>query len=442
MRQYKKVVDHIMKKQLVPCPLGTDCPYAKGNKIPNHYTTSATYKLHMSFVDQAKKTGASAADIAKDFMDKKQANIDKNNNYKVSEKTGARVYPDGSVSFMGIGKGKKWREASKEINAAMSQELKSKVRNIVLDKDELLHYVSFVMNNYQLSHNNQLLIQLQNKSGNVFHTSAQWEAMGYKVQPGARQAMVRRPLFGKRDALDDKGHPKKDRDGEPIKESYLIGYSFYGVFSDRDLDSTVKELPQHPLVKHFEANKHRTDITAPVALSQDITQVATQLGIDIRYVDKNEYSTIAGGAAGFCRNEGDKKVIYIDKTMADHAQSSTLAHEMGHILSGHLDDTEDRTYSTNYHRGEMEAEAEIFAYALTKDYDFDISEKTAEYLYSWGSKANEEMIDKALEKTGKAMSTYYETLDLLVNSGHTAKDAIDQANEKVKENYSKRTSSR
>lgn len=418
-----------MPKTTVPCPLGEHCPYAKGNKVPNHYTTSATYKLHEELAKKSSESGTSPDKVVQDFYAEK-------NNWTESNISDAKIRSDGTISFSGIGKGKEWFEAQKDINKAMTNEIKAGTASILIDPDKLARFTHFVASNYTLSYNNLRLVNMQSKIGSVFRTEAQWKEDGYELTPGVRQAMVRRPLFRKRDKKDDQGNVILGKDGKPEKEMYPFGFKFYGVYSDRDLNPDVKAPPMHPLHEHFQRNKNRTDITAPAALKEDITKVADSLGIGINYVSKNEKSTLASGAAGYATQENGKYQIYIDNTMQEHAQVSTLAHELGHVMCGHLSDDNTK----HLHRGDKEAQAEIFSYALTKDYDFDTSEETFAYLKSWvGDKGSK--IDDAFEEVSKVMGKYYARLQK-AETGTDQHEEMKAINQEISKRYKEKSPKR
>lgn len=378
------------------CPLGVNCPYYNGKKIPVHKTENKTYWDHLEMSRKQQSTNMSMDDILEEFKNKGQLTS--------SQISDAKIRTDGTLTFMGIGKGKNRREASKLINDSMEKEIKERMSKIAINKEELDKYIDFARTNYNFSSMNRVLIRAQKNSGSVFRTAAQWEEDGYQVRGNAISATVRRPYFTEKTRKDTNGNPVLDDNGEEIKDKFLSGYGFYGVYSERDLDETVKEPPKHPLVQHYDRWKNDNNLTASTAMKEDLNILAKELDIDVSYNNKND-SGLSNGASGYSTIRNGKYHIIIDNTMSEHAQVATYAHEMGHILSQHLSEDENRNYSDDYHRSEMEAEAEIFAYAFAKNYDVDNGEKTAVYLKSWNNEANPEQVRNAIDKAGKTIGT-------------------------------------
>lgn len=378
------------------CPLGVNCPYYNGKKIPVHKTENKTYWDHLEMFRKQQSTNMSMDDVLEEFKNKGQLNP--------SQISDAKIRTDGTLTFMGIGKGKNRREASKLINDSMEKEIKERMSKIAINKEELDKYIDFARTNYNFSSMNRVLIRAQKNSGSVFRTAAQWEEDGYQVRGNAISATVRRPYFTEKTRKDTNGNPVLDDNGEEIKDKFLSGYGFYGVYSERDLDETVKEPPKHPLVQHYDRWKNDNNLTASTAMKEDLNILAKELDIDVSYNNKND-SGLSNGASGYSTIRDGKYHIIIDNTMSEHAQVATYAHEMGHILSQHLSEDENRNYSDDYHRSEMEAEAEIFAYAFAKNYDVDNGEKTAVYLKSWNNEANPEQVRNAIDKAGKTIGT-------------------------------------
>ena len=378
------------------CPLGVNCPYSNGKKIPVHKTENKTYWDHLEIFRKQQSTNMSIEDVLEEFKNKGQLTP--------SQISDAKIRTDGTLTFMGIGKGKNRREASKLINENMEKEIKERMSKIAINKEELDKYIDFARTNYNFSSMNRVLIRAQKNSGSVFRTAAQWEEDGYQVRGNAISATVRRPYFTEKTRKDTNGNPVLDDNGEEIKDKFLSGYGFYGVYSERDLDETVKEPPKHPLVQHYDRWKNDNSLTASTAMKEDLNILAKELDIDVSYNNKND-SGLSNGASGYSTIRNGKYHIIIDNTMSEHAQVATYAHEMGHILSQHLSEDENRNYSDDYHRSEMEAEAEIFAYAFAKNYDVDNGEKTAVYLKSWNNEANPEQVRNAIDKAGKTIGT-------------------------------------
>lgn len=405
------------------CPLGDNCP-GSGWHIPN----SGTLRMHEQRANGngGHSSGFSADTASKDFSAASQDE---------SPNSSALVSEDGqTMSFNHL-------KDARERSQALQEELTEGMANLAVDKEKFDEYIDFIKTGYNYSLRNQILLKMQKPSGGDFKTYKQWKALGYQVKSGSQAAYILRPNLVEREVTDDNGKPVTDENGKPEKTRSLVGYTSYGVFSDKDLDEEVKSPPKNPIQEHYDSYMHDDSISDVQALREDVQRVAESIGASISIVDKESDSTLSNGANGYARKSDDGKgyEIVISADSSDHAQTSTMAHEIGHIMCGHLDGDK-RDYGNYEHRGQMEVEAESVAYALGRDYGLDMGNKSFAYLKGW-AKDDPKKVEKAMGGVSKALNKYYGSLEKIL-TGSNKSETNSLANQETKKQGEKRRSAR
>lgn len=419
------------------CPLGEKCPnYKRGsNRIPQHDPNRMTYKMHKDISEG--KVGVpvdpATGHTSIDFLSESEL--------VSSDNSDAVITPDGAISFAKMFFNPKDSDSVAHYIQQMNAEIEAGIDTIVSDPDKMAEYLSFASKAYGYSFRNTMLIALQKPTGgNVFKTAKQWKAEGYQVAAGSSGAKVYRPNTYTIYKKDDDGKYVLDENGKRIVEGVgNRGYSVYSVFGDRDLDPNVKQPPQHPLVAHMNRYQNDTSIEDNVAMKEDLERVAQEHNIAISYATRDDDSSIAGGSAGYTRKDpdtGEVKIV-LNSDIAPHAQTTTLAHELGHVFAGHHDD--DRDYKNLHDRSDMETEAEVFAYAVAKEYGLDAGEGSFAYLKSWKRKDGEEkkQVERSFAKVTSAMETYFSTLEKAV-TGTNQNEKREEYNKKSREEWAKK----
>ena len=152
------------------------------------------------------------------------------------------------------------------------------------------------------------------------------------------------------------------------------------------------------------------------AMIQDLEAVAKRLDIEIKRLPQSEIGSSQGYAT--LREDG-KPYIVLREELEGMQTAETLAHEMGHIMCGHVSRNPERKLS----RGQKEAEAETVAYGILRAYgEGKTSESSQAYLASWTG-GDEQKIKDAMGGVQKGMQKYFSTLEDIVNG----ENQIDQA---------------
>lgn len=339
-----------------------------------------------------------------------------------SDNSDANVDEQGRVRFKGLdrkspGKDENGNRIPSQMEKAVIDEIKAGIKGITEDPEELKEFLDFATQNYNYSFKNQVLLKIQKPNGKYFKTMKQWGAMGYKVKKGSFAAFVRRPIFKDVEVLDKNGNPILDENGNPKKESRFSGTSFYPVFSDEDIDQSENPLPEHPLAAHVNRYRNNPDIPDSQAMREDLLRVAESENIEVSFLNQDDDPSLNKDTGGYATKDpstGQLKIV-INASNAQHAQTSTLAHEMGHIMAGHLSDEENRNYGKHDPRSSMETEAEMVSYIISSQYGLQSSEKSFAYIKAWAGD-DESKIDDSMDKVSTAVEKIQNRITKLIGA--------------------------
>lgn len=245
---------------------------------------------------------------------------------------------------------------------AMREELEAAVDQLA-DDEGWQNYLNTMSKFHRYSATNQMLIWLQNPDATHVAGFRKWKEMGRSVRKGEKGIAI----FAPRTAPDlaDDGSPRLDANGKPRRK--VVGFSSATVF---DVSQTEGE----PLPEVYQDLSEEP----PDGFIDDLEAACAKSGYPV------SYEPISGGRLGYT-SRSEKRIV-IDENLSPGSRATTLAHELGHVLSGHLDDDEKRVYSTSHggKRGEMEVEAESFAYVLSRMNGMKThTHRASEYVASW-----------------------------------------------------------
>lgn len=392
------------KRELVPCPL-PQC----NTKTKQHEPGSRALKIH---------TRAAKGEIDLDTALEATTFVpkDKTEYIDTTNHEGPLLgiqREDGTMSF---------REyASKDRVDAMSNELESARKRLVSENAEALSsFFATVMAARRYSEANTMLISLQEPNGRIFRSATDWRKDGYALKPGARGCWIFAPIMGSRTVTDEDGNPKLDEDGKEVKETFRKrGYRSVLTYSENQLDPLVKEPPKDPLVEYINHQTERTDVEDSIPMRQDLTRVAEALGVNVKFV-RDPNKDLRGYTMLSDSEDHEFDIVINDHPdISDASKTNTLAHEMGHVLCGHLDGENSTAYHSGDYdkdRGDFETEAEMFAFGMSSTYGIDMGDKSAAYIGNWSMLGGEGRIERATQGVHAGMQNAFVTLDNL-NSG-------------------------
>lgn len=271
--------------------------------------------------------------------------------------------------------------------AAMQAEIASSVEDLRQDSEwqRYLHYQS-MFHNY--SFNNVMLIVSQRPDATRVAGLKTWNKMRRRIITGQKGISIFRPKNVKQkdkngdDVLDDAGKPKTVCIGVSSTTVYDVSQTSGDPLPDVDMSMELSEDP-------------------PDGYTDDLEAAIRAQGYDVRY------EKIAGGAYGYTRSSHGTQVVVIDEGSGPGTRATTLAHELGHIMCGHLGDDRKGDYHTGHDgkRGSMEVEAESFAYTLSRINGMRTHiEPASKYIAGWQTQEPE-----ALQKIGDTLAKAVKT---------------------------------
>lgn len=274
---------------------------------------------------------------------------------------------------------------------AMVADLETSVQAIV-DSGQLQRWLDAMASNglARWSANNRLLAAVQllqrGESLENMHLMGfrQWEKFNRRVSKGARAVWILAPITRKVVDVDDDG---TSREGHRV-----VGFKGVPVFN-------ISDTHGDPLP------------SSGVRPPEGAATPGTLAGLRDRVAAAGytyEEAEIPGcrpdtgeGTQGFTDPAGRR--IVIDSRLSDAHKATTLAHELGHVHCGHVQDVGEY----QQHRGRMETEAEMTAYLVSRSRGMtraQVDSFSAGYIATW-SKGDSTMVHAALDKATRAYNT-------------------------------------
>lgn len=243
------------------------------------------------------------------------------------------------------------------------------------------------------SMNNQFLIWVQHPDATKVGSFKLWKELGRAPKKGEKGIAILAPMLVA--DKDEQGNVRHDSNGKPLKK-YVRSIPT-SVF---DISQTEGDpLPQSEWEREFTEEP-------PEGFVDDLSDAITAEGYELRFED------LSGEAKrGFTRNHDGTKLVVVDSSQSLGTQATTLAHELGHIKCGHMDPDRLGEYNTGHagRRGDMEMEAESFAYVLARANGMEAHLRGAsEYVAGWGQRSQEDLRATA-QTVQKAVKSTFDT---------------------------------
>lgn len=320
-------------------------------------------------------------------------------------------HDDKDINFAGMERDERTRQ--------MQETLDREVEQLIKD-GRLAKFLDAMSKNgvQRWSANNILLAALQLRSyrkrnglpvtNNLFDTineldacgAKQWNERGRKVISGKGSALyILAPLQRKYPVKDAQGNQLMDENGQPVMQRYTYGWRSVAVF---DVSQTEGEpVPQNPLQMKPVTTKIKSQYV------DDMKNVVQSYGYKVVHAETASDPERLKGTLG-ATNPTTKEVT-IDPRLSEAQQAAVLAHELGHIAMGHLDEDMQEYVK---HRGIKETEAEALGYMLLQRAGLGPKEGaafSAPYVAGW-SKGDMSMVRTALNKV---TSRFGKLMDIL-----------------------------
>ena len=270
---------------------------------------------------------------------------------------------------------------------AMQAELAKAVDDLADDENWTRHLnVMARFHGYSLS--NQMLIAIQRPDATRVAGFKTWQAIGRQVRKGEKGIAILAPRLV--NARDSNGDLILDDDGKPRKK--IAGFTTATVFD-------VAQTEGEPLPERI---WEQLSEEPPAGFVEDLVSAVERAGYRVEYRDMSDRS-----ARGFTSASGSKLVV-VDSSTTAGTQATTLAHELGHILCGHMGNVEDYHVGHGGRRGDMEMEAESFAYVIARANGMATHISPAsEYIAGWSRRAQADLraTGETVQKAVKAALT-------------------------------------
>lgn len=226
---------------------------------------------------------------------------------------------------------------------------------------------------HRYSFNNQMLIHIQRPDATRVASFKVWKELGRPLRKGERGISILAPLLVAE--KDDHGVPKRDADGKVIKK-------YVGAMPTTVFDISQTEGDDLPTAEWDRPLQE----TPPDGYISDLTAAVEREGYTV------VYEKSAGGAKG--STSRTERIVRINPDLTPGEEATTLAHELGHVMCGHMDEERLGDYHTGHggRRGDMEMEAESFAYVLSRANGMETHLRGAsEYVAGWGTRSKEDL---------------------------------------------------
>lgn len=227
---------------------------------------------------------------------------------------------------------------------------------------------------------NQLLIAVQRPGATRVAGYRKWEEFGRHVMKGEKGISIFAPKMVRMTVEDGNGKPVMGADGKPLKQQRCIGFTTATVFD-------VAQTDGDPLP---ELDRELSE-TPPDGFTDDLEAAITGSGFTVSY-------EATGSAADGYTDPRTKRVV-VDPTLSPGRRAEVLAHELGHIKAGHLEQIDDYHTGHGGQRGRMELEAEAIAYGLCRanGMSTQVGKIASTYVAGW-TRENPDLIKESATK--------------------------------------------
>lgn len=221
--------------------------------------------------------------------------------------------------------------------------------------------------------------------GHVVMTARQWaEKYGRNPKKGSKAIWILAPKTVWREE-DDPAKP-----GQKRKRKIVVGFRPQAEF---ELCQTEGDpYPDDEIVAW-----HDADIDGEVM--PHLTGKVAAAGYE--YSEKEIDSKLSvSSTLGYTTADGSKRIV-VDSRLSPSQKAAVLAHELGHVQCGHIDEG---MAEYRHARGQKETEAEITAYLVSRELGLpaqDCDAFSAGYIASW-SKGDPETVKKAFDVATRA----------------------------------------
>lgn len=237
------------------------------------------------------------------------------------------------------------------------------------DDENWNHYLATMARFHRYSMTNQILIALQRPNATYVAGYRKWQELGRQVCKGQKSIQILAPKTVRAERTDAGGKPVLDASGKPVRDVKVVGFTTASVFD-------VSQTDGEPLPEMDRSLSEEP----PEGFVEDLEAAVEHAGYSV------SYEPVPGSTEGF--TEPSTKRVVVDSSLSPGSRASVLAHELGHIAAGHVDETEHYHTGAGGQRGAMEVEAESIAHVLCRSAGMTTPATTsAPYVAGWAQTA-------------------------------------------------------
>ena len=224
-------------------------------------------------------------------------------------------------------------------------------RQEALKTDEAWNESLRVMASYpRYSYPNQGLIDMQLKGGGLVGGKKFWRSLGRSVDDFETRGSgisILAPKKGWFDKKDAAGNVMKGTNGKPLKELHTFGFTTCTVYSEAQTSGDPIPRPQRELSEE-----------PPAGFIEDLETAIAARGFTVTYDDS------LGKDATYGSTNGTTMQVRVKAGLPLGSRAQVLAHELGHIVAGHIDKIDEYHTGPGGQRGRHEIEAESISGVL------------------------------------------------------------------------------
>jgi hypothetical protein len=296
------------------------------------------------------------------------------------------------------GNGKTNEERAAEVEA-LTEQLHAKVLELT-SSDAWLRMLAIAGQFHRYSWRNQMLLWMQAEQRGVTISRVagyrRWAELGQQVQRGERAfgilAPVRRRLtVEEAQKLVAEGKRGFDEQGRPVM--VVRGFKIERVFDE----SQTEPMEGHEPVPSGTPWIEQTG-AGPEGLWDALAGLVGAEGYEL---EVRPSISSDGGAHGWTSRE--KALVWVDSDCEEAERIRILTHELAHIRCDHFD--------RDVTRAQGECEADSVAYVVCQVAGLDISASAVDYVATWASRDDPEVLEATLEAIHNAAASILADLE-------------------------------
>lgn len=287
------------------------------------------------------------------------------------------------------------KERIEETEKAMWED----VKNYMDDPQKLLEYLTFLKRFPQYSVRNRMMVRHQYPGAVALGSFKFFKDHDIHVKKGSKGLKIMVPTSTKYYYHEGAEGTKKFTYRQATKEEKALikagklrstEYEYFILGTVFDVTQTDLPRDEYPeLFPNLHNDYETTESYNHEALLNGVSKILQKLGVSYGKAIPEVWNQ--GAAQGYYAPEQKMIVLNPDNTPTE--DDTVLLHELGHAIlhSTELNPIQDELHLTHHKKmstPEMELEAEMTAYLISKEMGIDVSEKATRYIAAWTDNGN------------------------------------------------------